>query len=73
MVGVGIGLGHELHLHRPLRELTPGNRVVQVAAVELEIGAGDVGRAPVGQRLDALLRFEEPLQPMSLPGVVHRL
>ena len=69
-VSLGILLRHDLYLHLPLRKFAALDGGVQVAAVVVEIGAGDLRRLFVGQRLDALHGLEVPFHPIALARVV---
>jgi len=69
-VGLRVSLGHQLDLHLPFREIPTRNRVVQIARVEVEVGAGDRGRFFIGQGLVALQGPEVPLHPVALAVLV---
>ena len=63
---VGIGLGHHLHLYRPLRKVPSLDGAEQVLLERLPAVADDTGRLLVGHGLVTLPGFEVKLHPESL-------
>ncbi len=69
-VGLRVVVRHRLDRQRPAREVTLGDRVVEVAAVEVGVLAGDLGGVLVLEALDALVAVEVVLDPVLLAGLV---
>ena len=59
MVGhlLSVGLGHDLDVELPLREVALLDRLEEVALVRLAVLADEGGSLGVGEVLDALLRW----------------
>jgi hypothetical protein len=67
-------LGHDLHVHRPLREVAALDGFEQVALVAFAVLADQrLGGFGVGQVLDALLGAEVELDPEALVGALMKL
>ena len=69
-VGLRVRVGHDLHRQRPARMLAARDRLEQVAAMEVGIGAGHVRGFVVGEERHALVGVEVVLHPELLAGGV---